>query len=70
MTQQTIRPHDLAFSNTARAVQTRKGSREIYAASEEKGNWTGVMNTAVKKFIANPLSAGAPRRAADRARLS
>lgn len=46
----------LAFSETARDIQTRNGSRDMYARVEEKGSWTGVLRDDLKEFIARQRS--------------
>lgn len=48
---------DVAFSDTVKAIQTRKGSRKSYAKMEDKGSWTGVIDESLKLFIESQRSA-------------
>lgn len=47
---------DVAFSDTVKAVQARKGSRDMYAKMEERSSWTGVLDEQLKEFIAGQRS--------------
>ncbi|MEM7221605.1 MAG: pyridoxamine 5'-phosphate oxidase family protein [Pseudomonadota bacterium] len=47
---------DIAFSDTVKAIQERKGSRQIYAQSEENGDWSSVLDDNLKAFIARQRS--------------
>lgn len=42
---------DVAFTATVKAVQTRKGSRLIYARQEEAGGWATEITADVQAFI-------------------
>ncbi len=42
---------DVAFTDTVKAIQTRKGSREIYARMEEGGSWERSITDALKTEI-------------------
>lgn len=42
---------DVAFTETVKAIQTRKGSRDGYARMEEKGGWTDVVTGDLATFI-------------------
>jgi predicted pyridoxine 5'-phosphate oxidase superfamily flavin-nucleotide-binding protein len=44
---------DVAFSESVKAIQTRKGSREGYAAVERRGGWGARVTPEVSAFIAD-----------------
>jgi predicted pyridoxine 5'-phosphate oxidase superfamily flavin-nucleotide-binding protein len=44
-------PSDVGFSPTAKAIQSRKGSRQGYAQMEEKGSWETRITDDLKAFI-------------------
>ncbi|WP_213161596.1 pyridoxamine 5'-phosphate oxidase family protein [Kaustia mangrovi] len=44
-------PSDVAFTPTVKAVQTRKGSRPLYARVEENGSWQTRIAPDLKAFI-------------------
>ena len=42
---------DVAFTDAVKAVQTRKGSRRVYARMEEAGSWESRLTPDLKEFI-------------------
>jgi len=44
-------PSDIAFTPAVKAIQSRKGSRKIYARVESKGSWQTAVTPELKKFI-------------------
>src|SRR5215831_14381934 len=44
-------PSDVAFTPAVKAVQERKGSRQIYARMEESGSWDTRIGPALGAFI-------------------
>jgi predicted pyridoxine 5'-phosphate oxidase superfamily flavin-nucleotide-binding protein len=47
---------DIAFSLSVKAVQDRRGSRDIYARLEANGGWITRIEPAMERFIANMRS--------------
>jgi uncharacterized protein len=47
---------DIAFSSSVKAVQERRGSREIYARLEANGGWATRIEPKMERFIANMRS--------------
>jgi predicted pyridoxine 5'-phosphate oxidase superfamily flavin-nucleotide-binding protein len=47
---------DVAFTPTVKAIQARKGSREIYARVEEHGGWRTEIDEKLAGFLANTNS--------------
>ena len=45
-------PSDIAFTHTVKDIQTRKGSRELYANIEEKHGWPTIVTPELKAFLA------------------
>ncbi|MFD1697407.1 pyridoxamine 5'-phosphate oxidase family protein [Roseibium aestuarii] len=48
---------DVAFTETVKAIQSAKGSREIYAHMEEGGAWETRITPFLERFLANRTSA-------------
>jgi uncharacterized protein len=44
-------PSDIAFTPTVKAIQTRKGSRQIYARQEQAGSWETEIISELRSFI-------------------
>ena len=44
-------PSDVAFTDTVKSVQSRKGSRHVYARIEEAGSWQSEITPELKEFI-------------------
>jgi uncharacterized protein len=44
-------PSDIAFTPTVKTIQTRKGSRQIYARQEEAGSWETEIIGELRSFI-------------------
>ena len=42
---------DVGFTTAVKAVQSRKGSRDAYAAQEEKGGWKTAITDDLKEFV-------------------
>lgn len=42
---------DVAFTDTVKAIQTRKGSRQVYARMEASGSWQNTISSELKAFI-------------------
>jgi len=53
---ETIISSDVAFTESVKAVQARKGSRRAYAAMEEKGSWETRISPDLAAFIAAQTS--------------
>lgn len=49
-------PSDVAFTPAVKAVQVRKGSREIYARMEESGSWNTRITADLRAFIESQTS--------------
>lgn len=47
---------DVAFSPTVKAIQARKGSRDVYAAMEQAGGWRSEISDDLARFIAAQTS--------------
>jgi hypothetical protein len=47
---------DVAFTPTVKAIQARKGSREVYARVEEHGGWRTEIDEKLAGFLANTNS--------------
>ncbi len=47
---------DIAFSSSVKAVQERRGSRDIYARLEANGGWATRIEPEMERFIANMRS--------------
>lgn len=47
---------DIAFTDTVKAIQTRRGSRRGYAAMETRGGWQTAINDDLAEFIAAQCS--------------
>jgi predicted pyridoxine 5'-phosphate oxidase superfamily flavin-nucleotide-binding protein len=47
---------DVAFTPAVKAVQTRKGSREVYARVEERGGWRTLIDADLAAFLAEANS--------------
>ncbi|MEK9671442.1 MAG: hypothetical protein VW268_02915 [Rhodospirillaceae bacterium] len=47
---------DVAFSPTVKAIQTRKGSRDVYAEMEAKGGWLDSIDPGLAAFIGDQTS--------------
>lgn len=45
-------PSDVAFTPTVKAVQARKGSRDLYAKMEARGGWSVDIDESLAAFIA------------------
>ena len=45
-------PSDIAFTDTVKAIQTRKGSREAYARMERGEGWSREISADLAAFIA------------------
>ncbi|HSO37480.1 MAG TPA: pyridoxamine 5'-phosphate oxidase family protein [Labilithrix sp.] len=52
----TVRPSDVAFTDSVKAIQTRKGSRKAYARMEEGGGWSTTIPDDLAAFIAEQNS--------------
>ena len=50
------RPSDVAFTETVKAIQTRKGSRQAYARMEQRGGWETEINDELAAFIGEQTS--------------
>lgn len=48
---------DVAFTDTVKSMQTRKGSRHAYARMEEAGSWESRITAELKEFIEAQRSA-------------
>lgn len=42
---------DLAFTEAVKAIQTRKGSRDVYARMEQRGSWKHLITADLKREI-------------------
>ncbi|CAN5915124.1 pyridoxamine 5'-phosphate oxidase family protein [soil metagenome] len=51
-----MRPSDVAFTDSVKAIQTRKGSRKAYARMEEGGGWSTTIPDDLAAFIAEQNS--------------
>jgi uncharacterized protein len=51
MSSHKVIPSDIAFTNTVKAIQTRKGSRASYARMEANGGWKTSLTPEVQAFI-------------------
>ena len=68
MASQAVYPSDIAFSESVKAVQTRKGSRRAYQRMEEGGSWrtritadlAGFIEAQTSIFMASANAAGQP----------
>jgi predicted pyridoxine 5'-phosphate oxidase superfamily flavin-nucleotide-binding protein len=49
-------PSDVAFTPAVKEIQTRKGSRNMYADVEENGGWRTEINEDLAAFLANTNS--------------
>lgn len=47
---------DIAFSDTVKAIQTRKGSRGAYAKMAERRDWSATLTDELRSFIAHQRS--------------
>ncbi|MEM7019123.1 MAG: pyridoxamine 5'-phosphate oxidase family protein [Pseudomonadota bacterium] len=47
---------DIAFSNTVKAIQARKGSRDVYVNMAQRGNWSNEINDELRAFIGQQQS--------------
>jgi predicted pyridoxine 5'-phosphate oxidase superfamily flavin-nucleotide-binding protein len=47
---------DVAFTPTVKAIQLRKGSRDGYAAMEERGSWQTVITPDLAEFVEGQIS--------------
>lgn len=47
---------DIAFTKTVKAIQSRKGSRGLYAAMEQKGGWQTVITPELEAYVADQRS--------------
>lgn len=47
---------DVAFTNSVKEIQTRKGSRNSYQKMEERGGWQTAITEDLKYFIENQIS--------------
>ena len=50
------RPSDVAFTETVKAIQTRKGSRQAYARMEQRGGWETQIGDELAAFIGEQTS--------------
>lgn len=46
-----IRRSDIAFTPAVKHVQVQRGSRDVYAQQEEKGDWAGHLDSAAVAFL-------------------
>lgn len=49
-------PSDVAFTDTVKAIQARKGSRDAYARMEQGGGWQTTINAGLKDEIESQIS--------------
>lgn len=49
-------PSDVAFTDTVKAIQARKGSRDAYARMEQGGGWQTTINADLKDEIESQIS--------------
>ena len=49
-------PSDIAFTESVKAVQTKKGSRQAYARMEQGGGWETEITEELAEFIADQTS--------------
>ena len=49
-------PSDIAFTDTVKAIQSRKGSRDLYARMEVRGGWNTVVTEELESFLAQQRS--------------
>ncbi|MDA0407367.1 pyridoxamine 5'-phosphate oxidase family protein [Vibrio alginolyticus] len=47
---------DIAFTNTVKSIQTRKGSRDVYAKMERNGSWDTEITPDIAAYIATQRS--------------
>lgn len=48
---------DIAFSDSVKAIQSRKGSREMYQKMAEQADWPAALDAEVAEFIGSQTSA-------------
>lgn len=53
----TVHPSDIAFTDTVKALQSRKGSRRAYANMENGRGWQTTITPELKLFIETQISA-------------
>jgi uncharacterized protein len=56
MPQPRTTPSDVAFTDTVKAIQSKKGSRNAYARMERSGGWQTRLTPDVARFIAEQTS--------------
>lgn len=56
MTTDTVYSSDVAFTDTVKAIQRRKGSRAAYEKQEQKGAWATRISAELKVFIEAQVS--------------
>lgn len=56
MTPTTRIPSDIAFTDTVKAIQSRRGSRSAYARMEQNGGWATEIDDDLADFIAHQNS--------------
>lgn len=49
-------PSDIAFTDTVKAIQSRKGSRDLYARMEMHGGWNTGVTEELESFLAQQRS--------------
>lgn len=49
-------PSDIAFTDRVKAIQSRKGSRDLYAAMEQKGGWQTDITPELEVYLTNQRS--------------
>ncbi len=52
----TVHPSDIAFTDTVKALQTRKGSRRAYASMENGRGWQTTITPELKIFVEAQIS--------------